>query len=631
MLIYSQSVEGSSHKISGTPCQDYSICKQFDKFSIIAISDGHGSKTYVRSNIGSKLACEIAVKRTQHFIEENYSLLASVKEIETYSPDYGVKQNSLFANLFEEINYDWELAIIEDSTNNPFTPIERSLLGSADIKHAYGCTLMVAVKSKDFTFIFHIGDGRIFTVSYINEWEQPVPWDKDCEDNVTTSLCENDPIYRFRYYFNPTKKQPFIIFLCSDGIEDCYGGEHNGSFKSEDLIADYGEVIRCFLEDEDFQESCVEFLDSQSKRFSHDDMSIAFIIDDNFRISKMWLEMNGIRRTLLNFAHTIRQLMDKINGGKERICLIKKNINRFESEIERLNAAIDSLDKEIHNKETKLSGLEKCSESGYSFKTYIEEFPKKVNEYNDSRCNNKSVALFLKKLTGSVLKGLSSIIESIQKDILSNEREVTSLSKELEGLRAERAEFEKKSKEYLSRRESELGKLTGLEEEQQNLRNSIEEFKKNNSSEEEMLQNKYETLKQDIIQILPNQVESVSCTMNNEESITNDITRDTGKLYTLNICRFSSLSQDEDIIIQTNGEKFNASYNGKEIVQIDKISWDELVAAIKSINKDDILPSRTSNCIVISTPDTLDEKCISLNTESARILWELCLSLVLDK
>lgn len=631
MLIYNKSVEGSSHKVSGTPCQDYSLSKEFDKYSIVALSDGHGSKTYVRSDIGSKLACEIAINLTQDFINDNYSTLASLTKIEDYSPDFCKAQNPLFTDLFNKINEAWEAAILKDKNERPFSEREKSLLGTSDIKHAYGCTLIVGVKSNDFTFIFHIGDGRIYTISYLNEWEQPVPWDTDCKDNTTTSLCENNPVYRFRYYFNPTKKQPFIILLCSDGIEDCYGGEHDGNFQSDELVADYSEVLRCFLQDDDFDESCAKFLDGQSKALSHDDMSIALIVDDYEGLSNMWLEMIKIRKHIYEFTLMFKSLEDKVIRGSERIGLIKKNIHRFDKEIEKLNGEISDLDEQIIDIETQISDLDRCCESGETFISYIEEFPKMVNAYKDTPENNPTALVFIKKLIGCVITGLSTILKNLRKEISNNESKKLDFNNKLKQLKKRRDEIHAKSSVYSGSREKELDKLNGLEDSQRQLQIDIDKFKQENEPVKNNKQHEYDQLKQSIRESIEiPDFDVANNTKYSNESTSRELENKTDELRVLNICKFSSQSKDEDITIQTDGKRFFVMYNGGDAKQIDKEAWETLIRSIKSIEKNDILTERISNCIVISAPDKSDEKCISVDSEAALNLWNTCLSLALN-
>ena len=62
--VFNKSVIGSSHINTGKPCQDYSHSSNTDSYSIIVVSDGHGSETYVRSEVGSKIAGQIAEEKT---------------------------------------------------------------------------------------------------------------------------------------------------------------------------------------------------------------------------------------------------------------------------------------------------------------------------------------------------------------------------------------------------------------------------------------------------------------------------------------------------------------------------------------------------------------------------------------
>ncbi|MDC2009058.1 protein phosphatase 2C domain-containing protein [Bacteroides thetaiotaomicron] len=350
MRIYNKSVEGASHKDSGLPCQDYSISQSFDRGSIIVVSDGHGSKTYVRSQVGSKFACEIAVEETKHFVLNNYDVLKEkgVKLI-AYTPDSGDAQDSLFMTFFTAIHSKWYDAIVQDSQINTFTDDEKSKLGNADIKKAYGCTLIVAVKTADFTFAYQIGDGRLFAIiPYIRRWEQPVPWDSRCEDNVTTSLCNINPVERFRYYLNSGDNQPFAIFICSDGIEDCYDGEHNAMFASEKMEVEYTEILSNFLQKENFDDLCAEFLLKGSSLGSKDDMSIAFIIDDIYNIQDKWIELNRLYRGAFLIKSEHDYYKKNIDENKGRLLTLDKNVEQLDLAIQALAPDIEANDKELN-------------------------------------------------------------------------------------------------------------------------------------------------------------------------------------------------------------------------------------------------------------------------------------------
>lgn len=381
---FCKSVIGSSHKDTKLPCQDSSLCEVFDKGCIIAVSDGHGSRTYVRSHIGSNFACSIAVKLAKEFVLDNYDTLSKIGR-KSYTPDSGVKADALFLNLFTCIHQQWYEAIKENVTIEPFTDQEKMKLGNADIKEAFGCTLMVAVKTDCFTFAFHIGDGRIYTISYNNEWTQPVPWDSACEDNITTSLCENNPVDSFRYYVDSSDNQPFVIFACSDGIEDCYGGSHDGNFKSEKLVVDYSEVIRAYLQDKksDFDIDCESFLHNQSTRFSHDDMSIAFVIDDRLQLQQTWLKLVEYQRSIFEVAEECKSYEIQIAQLSDRLKIIGSNIIKCKKELRGTEESLERKQKERDIKEDKLLTEKSCKDTATTFNAKIIQFQQDIQNYCD--------------------------------------------------------------------------------------------------------------------------------------------------------------------------------------------------------------------------------------------------------
>ena len=64
---FSHSVRGASHETSGLVCQDYSAYEVNEYYSVAAIADGHGSKKYFRSHLGSQFAVEAAFETLRHF------------------------------------------------------------------------------------------------------------------------------------------------------------------------------------------------------------------------------------------------------------------------------------------------------------------------------------------------------------------------------------------------------------------------------------------------------------------------------------------------------------------------------------------------------------------------------------
>lgn len=61
-LLFNKTCIGYSHIDTNSICQDSSLVYQEEDKSIIVVADGHGGKVYIRSQLGSKLACQAAVE-----------------------------------------------------------------------------------------------------------------------------------------------------------------------------------------------------------------------------------------------------------------------------------------------------------------------------------------------------------------------------------------------------------------------------------------------------------------------------------------------------------------------------------------------------------------------------------------
>lgn len=193
------------------------------------------------------------------------------KEVELY-PDI----ESLFRDLFENIYTSWKFEIEKDVKTNPFSNKEKEKLGSSRTEKAYGTTLMAAVRTPDYWFAFHIGDGRLYACDKLMKWYEPVPWDCNCFLNITTSLCDYNPVSEFRYAFDGTGDFPLAFALGSDGIDDTF-------LKTELIHKFYSQLLCVFNErkQQEVEDLLISSLSDLSKRGSHDDMSVAAIIDEN--------------------------------------------------------------------------------------------------------------------------------------------------------------------------------------------------------------------------------------------------------------------------------------------------------------------------------------------------------------
>ena len=284
-MVFNATALGAGHIKENKPCQDYSVSWQAKNSDavVLVVCDGHGGDTYVRSDVGSRLAGEIALKCVQMFFpSKDFDWICGHKgavvscEAEEYRAQrIGIhEQNAVFQALFRTIYDRWEYAIEEDAKKNPFTEEEKKRLGDKSLVKAYGTTLMVYAQTERFWFAFQIGDGRMVACDADGVWRQIVPWDEDCFLNHTTSLCTPNPVSRFRYAFDGTGSKPMAVFCCSDGVEDSFG---DYEVAPERLHGYFDSLAEVFVKDGKALtlERLNEFLPRLSEAGSKDDMSIA--------------------------------------------------------------------------------------------------------------------------------------------------------------------------------------------------------------------------------------------------------------------------------------------------------------------------------------------------------------------
>lgn len=247
MIIMNSTVTGTSHFLAQKECQDYSISIS-DKstgLQVISVSDGHGGKEYVNSAKGAKIACTVAVESVMGFCEHfSKDRLPSEKDLRT---------------LARCICCRW----MDD--------IEQLSSSGTDAFVSYGCTLIVYAQTPDYWIALQIGDGRCFFDN--NYWFQPIEWDERCILNLTTSMSDVDACDEFRLAFG--KEIPQAVFICTDGIDGTFGcGKHIHAF--------FDNIIKSIKEDgiEKVSSQLPEVLEHYSSVGSHDDMSIAFILND---------------------------------------------------------------------------------------------------------------------------------------------------------------------------------------------------------------------------------------------------------------------------------------------------------------------------------------------------------------
>lgn len=370
IISFDVSALGKSHEKSKLPCQDFGLSKEKDGVYIAIACDGHGSKSYVRSHIGSEIAANVAYDKITAFVMSlNPKIFLHKKAAVTAIPIENplkdksggdidmkdlsesqqeiVKQNvqyvktaneipeqeMLFRELFLDINKTWKIKITNDFNENPFTTEEKESLGDRDLVKAYGTTLLAFVRTPLYWFSFQIGDGKILCADRNFHWEEPVPWDYSCFLNYTTSLCDNNPVKKFRYAFDGTGNFPIAVTVSSDGIDD--------TFITKDSLHNFHSLLLCNFHKQGKSEtvkSLKEYLPKLSEKGSRDDMTIAGIVDldaleNGVEIFEINREGNDLVKQRNGIEKELKDLEDQYTNLKEQLKELNNKIKEIENEI----------------------------------------------------------------------------------------------------------------------------------------------------------------------------------------------------------------------------------------------------------------------------------------------------------
>ncbi len=376
------SCQGESHIATGKVCQDYSYSKVYENGNAIAIvCDGHGGKRYFRSDIGAKIAAEVAERKARAFIEEvGLSLLKGTpftqcvtisEQITNQDFDKTSNIERAFRQLFGSVIYEWNAQVLKHASQTPISETEKEGLEERWVKEfeskdnlekVYGCTLLGCAYTPWFWFAFQIGDGKCFACDENGNWSEPIPWDERCFLNRTTSICDSNAIDEFRYCYDGTGDFPIAVILGSDGIDDSFGTEENqANFYVQILKSLAKSGIEATLSEIE------STLPQLSKIGSQDDMSIAMVFDAEkvtMAVPKLieW-QISNVRRLIgeesakIANANTIQQSLESVGTMTRQNMIDLQYANADEKRaIEtrtKLQGRLDSLLKELMGDDSK--------------------------------------------------------------------------------------------------------------------------------------------------------------------------------------------------------------------------------------------------------------------------------------
>jgi len=480
---FSVTCHGAKYKDKGMPCQDHSNHDTTESVAMAIVADGHGSSRCFRSHIGS----EKAVKATENCLK---NWLASNKVLSKDPEDFKDKIHSVIKQIINK----WFAEVMEHAEENPLSKdskieeIEQKYRDRYEGNdpnynedyycHAYGTTLMAAIMTDEFWFAFQIGDGKCVVLYDDGTWALPIPWDDNCSFNTTTSICDDNSLGKFRYWFgwrndddgdyeeygygidskgkvfeNKPAKLPLAIFIGTDGVEDSYPRVDNDKY----VINFYrNRVVTLAKGFTGFDEEIKGFAERFAERESTDDVSIAGIVGDlsdkgkSAIISRMKFEsanhetnelLTVKKRDMEEKYDSLEFLKNqagvKINDEKkieDDIAKLEKEIKQFENkkkvfENTLAKAKSDSSESEkfLGELQTKRVALEKkCKE--------IEnEEQKKTTEFNTVKGGLRIANANLSKLESEYSRKRASFINKQKKssELLSQLNEIPSQPNEI--------------------------------------------------------------------------------------------------------------------------------------------------------------------------------------------------------
>lgn len=360
------STQGADHIKHGIPCEDYGQVFESEFCKIFAVADGHGDSNCPRSQFGSKTACELAISEMEKFCSD---IKENAWESKIFFP--GKELDSLARQLISSIVAKWVKSVNEELENNPLTDEERAgcekYIERYDkgerLEHIYGTTLIAGLITEKYLLLIQQGDGRCVVFNDDGSASQPIPWDEKCFANVTTSLCDEDAIQRFRYCTINLNDNPIIACLAgSDGVED--------SYLSMDLMHSYYRDLLVYASKNGtaaLNEYLGETLPEFSKQGSGDDVTISGIVDservlnfvDAFKCDNEIVRKESVIREIDERLKSMNG-MGKMDALKSKYDMAMEEVSKAEKAhaeaIERLNSYVSDLQQ---LKEDETDGSEK--------------------------------------------------------------------------------------------------------------------------------------------------------------------------------------------------------------------------------------------------------------------------------
>jgi len=439
------STQGADHIKHGIPCEDYGQVFESELCKIFAVADGHGDSNCPRSQFGSKTACELAISEMEKFCSD---IKENAWESRIISP--GKELDSLAHQLISSIVAKWVKSVNEELENNPLTDgeragcekyIERYDKGER-LEHIYGTTLIAGLITEKYLLLIQQGDGRCVVFNADGSASQPIPWDEKCFANITTSLCDEDAIQRFRYCTVNLNDNPLVACLVgSDGVEDSYLSMALMHSYYRDLLVYASENGTAAL-----NEYLGEALSEFSKQGSGDDVTISGIVDSERVLN--FVDAFKRDNEIVRKESVIREIDERLKSmnGMGKMDALKSKYDRAMEEVEKAE-------------KSHAEAIEKLN-------SYVLDFQQLIEAETDGSEKFK----VWNRLMDSIFPG--NRVEALKKKIADLQAIVEQTKQRLDKAKDDLVPAEREYKEFMARKEAYEKEKVEVEQQLAELQNS---------------------------------------------------------------------------------------------------------------------------------------------------------------
>jgi serine/threonine protein phosphatase PrpC len=274
----SASVRGATHERDGRTNQD--AVRMWDPRSgaeslFLAVSDGHGSLRSFRSDRGSAIATNCALRLLQEFERRGGADM----------PLSSIRRH-MQGRWSRDLVAAWHQAVREDVARDPFSPFDfaafpeqpPTVKPGVDLPFsaylAYGATLIVAAVTRRHIIYAQLGDGDILTVRADGRVSRPWPSEHSFFANETISLCSQHAERHFTVKVEPRGAEaPALILLATDGYANCFENDRGFFRVGADLLDYLREGGPSFV-----REKLEPWLRDSSRDGSGDDITVALAV-----------------------------------------------------------------------------------------------------------------------------------------------------------------------------------------------------------------------------------------------------------------------------------------------------------------------------------------------------------------